>query len=119
MSFKINDVVLTYQPSRVEVSYESPQAKLTADGSYILVLPSSRRKLRVTWGVEGTQQAVTEELKAKRTAALVKVTYDDTDGNEASITQAFMPLVPSDHIPGGDSAVVPYQGPVVLEFWEI
>lgn len=119
MAFKINDVTLTYQPSRVEVLYESPTAKLTADGAYVLIMPSTRRKLRVTWGVAGTQQATTEELKTRRTSALVKVTYNDTDGSETSITQAFMPLVPSDHVPGGDVASVPYQGPVVLEFFEI
>jgi len=119
VAFKIDGNTLTNQPSRVEVSYEGVQMKLTADGSQIAVEPSSKRRVRVTWGVDGTKQAVTEELKTLRTSALVSLTYDDTDGSETTIASAYMPLVPSAHMPGGDSAVVRFQAPISLEFLEM
>lgn len=118
MPFKIDGNTLTNQPSRTEVSYEDPKVKYTIDGSYKIVQPSAKRRVRVTWGVAGTRQAVTTELEELRTDDIVSVTFVK-DGSEETISEMYFPRVPYSTIPGGDALQVPAQAPLTLEFFEL
>jgi hypothetical protein len=121
MAFKIDGTTLTTQPSRIEITFPSSEVLSTADGSPIVVeIPAgSKRRIRVTWGVEGTKTSLITQLELLRTSAIVSVTYDDDESNEVTVTNTYMPRVPLDTPPGSLNALVPYQNPIILEFIEL
>lgn len=121
MAFKIDATTIDPQPSRIEVTFPAAEVVTTADGSPIVVeIPAGdKRRIRVTWGVDGTKRSLLTQLESLRTSSIVAVTYDDDTGAETTVTSTYMPRVPLDTPPGSTSAITPYQNPIILEFIEL
>lgn len=101
IDFKIDTVMMTTQPSRVE--YDPPKAVLEemADGSVTASKRTYGKRALVTWGVDAAPTAVMAELRTKLNGLLEHaISFNDKTGTNqafnavADCTEPSFTLIP-------------------------
>jgi len=90
-AFEINTVVMTNQPSNIEVEEAEGEYHETIDGGYVVSPKAKGAIITVTWGVQAMKLAAIAELRTKRGSTYSHVIeFIDPSG----VTQTFSVLIP-------------------------
>src|SRR3972149_662675 len=93
ISFKIDNVLMTYQPSGIEEIFSEPIVHNVLGGSRVVSEPTQPANIVATWGVEAARGSAITELRPKRsTSGSPTISYSDISGTTQTKT-IYMPKI--------------------------
>jgi hypothetical protein len=92
-AFEIDDVVMTYQPSRIVVREAEGIYQQYPGGGYTVTDRPEGRIVEVEWGTEAAREAVLTELRTKRGATyLHEIAFVDPVGTTIRLDVLIPPI---------------------------
>lgn len=93
LNLEIDNVILTNQPTQIEVQEAEARTTKMANGGYSAALLAKGARVRITWGVDVSPTVVMAELRTARNSLIAhQLEWDDVTGTH----HTFQVLWPAD-----------------------